>query len=220
MSQRVKDEVGNVYDKLTVLCRAGSIGTKAAWRCKCACGKELVATGDSLRAGGRRSCGCNRGEYTKARFTVHRESNSGGLKPCSPTYKSWAEMWARCSNSNHISYHNYGGRGISVCERWESYRNFLEDMGPRPEGSSLDRLDGSLGYCPENCRWSSRLTQNRNRRANIMLSLDGHTRCLAEWAEISGLKYMTLYNRVVVRGLPLAEALTMPVRHSKLTQGA
>ena len=84
-----------------------------------------------------------------------------------PTYKSWAEMKARCNNANRKDFQNYGGRGISYDPRWESYGNFREDMGRRPEGLSLDRVDNSLGYTKSNCRWATSVEQNNNRRERL-----------------------------------------------------
>lgn len=209
-AEKTKQEAGNRYGRLIVLSRAGSSGSKAAWLCRCDCGTELVVTGDSLRSRSRTSCGCWRSKNAKDRFTKHGHSNGGGIKRESKTYRSWQEMWARCTRSNHTSYENYGGRGISVCEEWRDFNRFLVDMGERPDGTSLDRVDGELGYFAKNCRWSDRLTQNRNRRGNILISINGDAKCIAEWAAVYGAKYMTLYNRIA-RGMSPEEAVTAPV---------
>lgn len=213
-AEKTKQEAGNRYGKLTVLSRAGSTGNKAAWLCRCDCGTELVVTGDTLRSHGRTSCGCWRGESAINRFTKHGHSNGGGVRRESKTYKPWQEMWARCTRVNHPSYENYGGRGISVCKEWRDFSNFLSDMGERPAGTSLDRVNGELGYSPENCRWSDRLTQNRNRRGNIFITINGETKCVSEWAAVYGIKYMTLYNRIA-RGMPPEEAVAVPVDKRK-----
>ncbi len=114
-----------------------------------------------------------------------------------PEWQSWTAMITRCENPNTKSYYLYGERGISVCSRWrESFRNFLDDMGPRPgEGYSLDRLDNNLGYSPDNCRWATRLEQGRNRRNALRVEIDGAVRTLAHWAETTGIGYSTLYMR-------------------------
>ena len=102
----------------------------------------------------------------------------------SRVYKSWEQMKARCGNPRSHGFHRYGGRGIKVCKRWlESFTDFYEDMGDRPEGMSLDRKDTDGDYDPSNCRWATRKEQNRNRRDNINLTIDGETKCAAEWAD-------------------------------------
>lgn len=119
----------------------------------------------------------------------------------SPTYSSWENMRARCLNPNAVNYAFYGGRGITVCERWASYRNFLADMGERPPNTTLDRIDNSAGYSPDNCRWTTRKQQSRNTRANRLLTLRGETKPLIEWSEVLGIHPNTLVARVE-RGQP------------------
>lgn len=101
-------------------------------------------------------------------------------------YNRWEDMIARCNNPKHAKYPNYGGRGIRVCDRWRKYANFHEDMGLRPSGMSLDRIDNNGNYEPGNCRWATPQEQARNRRSNVMITIDGETHCLAEWVEILG----------------------------------
>ena len=93
-------------------------------------------------------------------------------------------MRTRCNNPNHETYDRYGGRGISICERWNKFENFLEDMGERPEGMTLDRIDNDGDYTPENCRWSGKVQQMRNRSNNVLLTIYGKTMSVAEWHEI------------------------------------
>lgn len=114
-------------------------------------------------------------------------------------HSSWQAMRHRCTCPNAHEYRNYGGRGIKVCDRWmkrpEGFKNFLEDMGPRPEGYSLDRIDTNGDYCPENCRWADYRTQNRNRRSNANIAYKGETHTLKEWSEILGINYKILVQR-------------------------
>ena len=114
----------------------------------------------------------------------------------SPTYISWVGMMQRCNYVGHAKYALYGGRGITVCERWHEFENFLADMGERPIGKSLDRIDSNKGYSPENCRWSTKSEQMRNTRR--ALTFEGKP--LAQWAEESGVPYQTLKARLRDQG--------------------
>lgn len=149
----------------------------------------------------------------------HCDSKDG---PRSRTYNSWAKMKARCTNANERGYAHYGGRGITVCERWNDFRNFLADMGERPDNTSLDRIDNDKGYSPENCRWADRHTQAmsrrkpRTRRGSVLLTAFGESKWLSEWAKdprcvvVQG----TLEHRIR-RGWPHPEAIIQPVSDSK-----
>ena len=114
----------------------------------------------------------------------------------SPTYKVWAGMKKRCSTPSMTAYKYYGGRGIIVCERWQKFENFLYDMGEKPEGLSIDRIDQNGNYEPSNCRWASTKTQMRNRRNSRSISAFGETKTIPEWAESTGLSYYTIYLRL------------------------
>lgn len=129
-----------------------------------------------------------------------------------PEYRSWRCMWNRCRNKKEKVWHLYGGRGITVCERWTSFATFLEDMGPKPTPQhSIDRIDNDAGYSPENCRWATRKKQQRNMRSNRTISFNGATRCIAEWAELLGINYLTLTARIK-RGWPVERAFTSPIQ--------
>lgn len=113
-----------------------------------------------------------------------------------PTYRSWRAMKTRCLNSNQKCFKNHGARGISICEKWMDFAGFVSDMGIRPEGTTLERKDNSLGYCKDNCKWATRTEQNRNKRTNVWFTIDGVTRCVAEWASIHGINKDTLGSRI------------------------
>jgi len=114
----------------------------------------------------------------------------------SPEHRSWTQMRSRCSNPKNPVFYHYGGRGISVCERWDVFENFIEDMGPRPEGTSLDRIDGTKGYFPENCRWATRKVQNDNRINSRFITIDGVTKTCADWSRHLGLHRSTVAGRI------------------------
>lgn len=124
-----------------------------------------------------------------------------------PVHRSWMSMHQRCRNPNDRAFKNYGGRGITVCARWASFEAFLEDLGPKPEGYELERKDVNGNYEPGNCRWATINDQANNRRTNRFITYGGRTQTLAQWADELGLKMHTLYRRVVIRQMPLEQAL-------------
>jgi hypothetical protein len=126
------------------------------------------------------------------------------------TYRTWQSMKARCTNPSNVQYMDYGGRGIGVCEEWMKFENFFEDMGLRPEGMSLDRIDNEKGYSKENCRWATEFEQKRNTRRNHWITFNGETKCLEDWAKEIGIKANTLINRLNRSKWPLEKALTTP----------
>ncbi len=126
-------------------------------------------------------------------------------------YWVWSEMRSRCLNANHKAFANYGGRGIRVCERWASFASFAEDMGKRPLGGLLERIDNDGPYDSANCRWATRVEQNSNRRNCIMVECDGERVTLRECCRRKGLKYRPIVKRIQDRGWPVALAISTPV---------
>lgn len=128
----------------------------------------------------------------------------------SPTYRSWKDMKARCIRVTHKDYPHYGGRGITFCERWRVFDNFLADMGERPEGMTLERNDNDGPYSASNCRWATRAEQCRNQRSNLLLTHEGRTMCVADWAAHLGIHRQTLRDRIQRYGWSTERALTTP----------
>lgn len=207
-SRRVKDLAGERSGRLVVL---GYVGNnphqQTLWLCRCDCGSYVTLSTVSLNPNRPTlSCGCLANELTSNRKKVH------GFTKSNPEYRAWCAMRTRCNNPNTSQYRDYGGRGIKVCDRWSDFLVFLADMGPKPTPDhSLDRIDVNGDYCPENCRWATRLQQNNNARSNWNITFQGETMTISQWSKRVGINEGTLYNRIAIRHLPAEIALTMPV---------
>ena len=182
--------IGQRFGRLKVVSRAeNSNSGQPRWNCICDCGEETTVEGVNLRSGYTKSCGCLQRERTIEAHITH------GMRK-TPTYKSWTGMKNRCSNPKYHAYNRYGERGIMVCERWMKFEDFYEDMGEKPKGMSIERIDNNGNYCPENCCWATKKNQARNTRRNKMVRYQGKTQCLAAWVEELGINYGTLWNRL------------------------
>lgn len=168
MARRFKDMAGQRFERLVCITPLGSTSTGMVWECLCDCGNIKNVVRGNLLSGAVRSCGCLREEKNKGnKYGIKNGKNiavDGKRVNRIGAYSSWEAMTSRCNNPNHISYKDYGGRGITICERWSEFDNFLWDMGERPIGKTLDRIDVNGNYEPSNCRWATPLEQNQNKR--------------------------------------------------------
>lgn len=191
------------FGRLTVIAEAERIVSPSGFSTvaalvRCDCGVEKIIRARGLVVGDTNSCGCLQKELTAVkiaeRSTTHGQSGKANR---TPEYYTWSTMKDRCRNPKNASYPNYGGRGIRVCERWiESYETFYADMGPRPKGHSIERVDANGSYEAENCRWATSKEQANNRRSSRYLTIDGVTKTIANWADESGVNFHVVYSRL------------------------
>jgi len=205
---RIKDVSGLRFGSLTVLEMNGRVLTpcgsvKTTYKCLCDCGNIKTTKRSNLVNGYTKSCGCLAKKILFKRNFKHGMVNT-------PEYRTWRNMLDRCINEKNRHYKSYGGRGIIVCERWsKSFENFYKDMGERPKGNSIDRINPDGNYEPENCRWATKLTQARNKRKSRIIEYKGQTKPLKEWANILGINYFTLHSRLHKLNKTIEEAFKL-----------
>lgn len=163
----------------------------------CHCGESFWAERYYIEKGRTKSCGCSR--------KTHSHSST-------PTYQSWVGMKYRCDNPNASNYKTYGAKGITYDPLWSDFVKFLEDMGERQDGSTLDRIDVNGNYCKENCRWADTLTQNNNRTNNNYIEYKGKTQTLAQWCRELDINYKTVSERINGRGWAVEKSFETPCR--------
>ena len=175
---------------------------RAIFKCQCDCGNIKNIIGSLVKSGKTKSCGC----LHKEKVTTH------GMYKTS-TYQVWVDMKDRCYNYNNCSYNDYGGRGIFVCDSWlNSFENFYNDMGDKPKGRSLNRVNNDGWYSPDNCKWSTPKEQNRNMRSNIWITYDNETKCLSDWADFFNINRST-FKRKFNKGWSIEKIIkTSPIR--------
>jgi len=178
-----KDLTGLTFGDITVIGRAADMVSPSGrnspmWKCLCTCGATLIRNSKSIkRKSAVKSCGC----LTSIGVATHGMYRT-------PTHSTWISMKGRCENQSNKDYPRYGGRGIKFCKRWRSFNEFHADMGNKPEGLTLDRIDNDGGYSKENCRWATVAQQNRNKSTTVSVSIGADTYCLAEWKRKLGIK--------------------------------
>ena len=207
------DLSGKRFGRLLVLDESVKrINNRPSWNCVCDCGNNTVVNGSQLNKGRTKSCGCLRldsVERMRKANTTHGMTNTS-------EFHIWDAMKQRCSNSKKSSYKHYGARGIKVCDRWlESFENFYADMGERPEGCSLDRIDNDGDYSPENCRWATAEEQGNNRRTNRSVSYEGVEYTISELARHVGIPMYLLWSRIVKYGWDVEKAVSMKAHEWK-----
>lgn len=211
---RIVDLTGQRFGHLTVIEPAGikrwRVGMAVYFRCRCDCGVEDVVQRSNLRASAQRSLGC-----------PHERRTGPAGYSTRPEAKVFRHMLDRCTNPHNKSFKDYGGRGIRVCERWRNgeggqtgFECFVSDLGPRPAGGTIERLDVNKGYCPENCAWVSKAAQARNTRRNIHIEIGGRKLTVAEWARVKRISEFTIYRRLEAGWEP-AKAVLSPVNVRK-----
>ena len=214
------DIAGQKFGKLVALYPTGKKtkhGGNAIWMCQCDCGNYTEANTGALRCGGKKSCGCAVIEHTSNLNKTH-----GGRKE--RLYLVWMDMRRRCRDPKDENYKNYGGRGISVCQEWDSdysaFRSWSEETGYDDKAEShkctLDRIDVNGNYEPSNCRWVDMKTQCNNRRNNVMIAFRGEVKSQAEWSRVLGFN-QTLIRKRLAAGWDVERALTEQPRVTKRT---
>ena len=195
MPKYAKNDIsGKRFGRLSVISFLPDDSSYSRFLCKCDCGTEKSITAQSMINGSVVSCGCFLKERLIECKTVHGYGKSG--KNRSPTYSSWAAMMDRCEWGGHkIMYARYGAKGIKVCEEWHDFKKFLEDMGVGPKGTSIDRIDNSLGYFKDNCRWATSKQQSLNTSRTIKVLVDGKIEVFHELCERLGLSKQVIRSR-------------------------
>lgn len=209
MSATRPDLTGRRFGILTVVRRSdkGRSPRYVYWECRCDCGGEIISIDQNLKQAKIPNCGC-----------LRERNSSTRLKACtkhgmwrSREYKAWNDMKNRCSLPSVKAYKNYGGRGIKVCGRWMDFRNFYSDMGPRPDGMTLERIDNNGDYGPGNCMWADMKAQQNNKRTCRFIEFRGERKTVTQWAESLGINSVTLRGRIA-KGWSIERSLTSPVR--------
>lgn len=203
------NKIGQTYGQLTIVEFDRYKGKNPYWICLCSCGNKKSIREYSLTGGTTKSCGC----------VVHKrskESGKWGLNgKTSKEYGAWLEMKKRCFNEQCHAYKNYGGRGITVCEKWKNdFGMFLSDMGKCPDGLSIDRIDNNGNYAPDNCRWASRKEQARNRRSNKYITFNGETKLMSDLADQYGVLRSTMSQALKRRGCSVEDVI---IRNARTT---
>ena len=213
------DLIGQKFGRLTVVERTENESAgQSRWLCYCDCGNCTVVRGTKLVQGRTKSCGCLGKEVAMSNLEKGRLHTDGRTK--TKLYRIWCDMRRRCGNPKDNAYSDYGGRGIIVCPEWnasfDAFRNWALSNG-YAEHLTIDRIDNSNGYCPENCRWVDMQTQSRNKRNNVFLVYDGNGMILSDWAKQLKIPANTLYDRLK-RGWSVERTLATPVQKKQSKQ--
>ena len=200
------------FNKLLVLCEGKNRPHSRLWLCLCDCGNTKLIQHSNLTTGHSKSCGCQRPKGLKHHNYKHGKTGS-------QTYNKWRGMHQRCNDVNSEKYPIYGGRGITICKRWNEYLNFLTDMGICPKGLSLGRIDNNGNYEPSNCRWENAYQQQNNTRKNRNITYHNTTLTIAQWSRKVSIPYKCLWKRLK-NGWAIKDALNKPVKEQRKGQQA
>lgn len=201
---KIEDLTGRQFGRLTVIYRAENRNGRAAWGCLCECGMRFVVIGKDLRNGHTKSCGCLRKDRASETHLIHGQTNTR-------LFRVWQKMISRCHSNADKDYKNYGGRGISVCDEWKKdFHSFYEwsMKSGYKEPLEIDRIDNDGDYTPSNCRWSTRKEQCNNRRNNRVITYNGKTQTVQQWADKTGVNRSTLNSRINKLHWDVEKALT------------
>ena len=202
---------GEVFERLTVIGQADPKLKKDGYKiyrvsCRCSCGNDVIVYESKLRYGSTRSCGCLQAEISLKNLPKGTHGRTRRGRPRDRTYACWVSMKGRCTNPKSENFHQYGGRGIKVCERWQKFENFLADMGEVPPGLTLDRVRSDGNYEPGNCRWADWDVQENNRRDNRRVVIKGVNLTVAQASRQLGISQSTINKLAVRRGISYQEA--------------
>jgi len=201
------DMTGHRYGRLQVIEMCGhNKHNQRLWRCMCDCGKTAEVLGFLLRQQQTQSCGCLAKDAIASVNYLHGMAHTA-------IFKLHHSMMDRCYLKTSHAYKNYGGRGITVCERWHNFENFYTDMGAKPKGMTLERINNHGAYSPDNVRWASYKDQANNRRSNVVLEFAGKRQTMQQWCDELGFKIGTVWARLN-RGWSVDRALNEEVRHA------
>ncbi len=198
---QTKNLLDQPFGRLVVIAFAGYRRRHARWECRCHEGNIVVVSASMLISGRTQSCGCLLPDIMRTKKTTHGKSDTA-------EFRIWWGMLERCEDPSKKAYPRYGGRGITVCGPWHDFMTFYNDMGPRPtQDHSLERVNNDDGYNPGNCIWATPAIQSRNTQRNNLITFNGITQCLADWAIATGLKRVTIFRRLR-DGWTIEDALT------------
>lgn len=197
--------IGIKFNQLTVIKEVEKIRGRIAYDCLCDCGKTLKVTGNAIKSGGTRSCGCLKKQNNGMR-------THGMCK--TRVYSIWCGIINRCCNKSDKVYYRYGGRGITVCDEWRSsFITFFNDMGIPPKGLTIERINNNQGYSKENCKWATYKEQARNTRHCRPLTYEGKTMLVLDWAKYLGINESSLRCRIGRLGWSIERALSTYKKH-------
>lgn len=204
---------GQQFGRWTVESQSDRRGLSGSvfWNCRCVCGGTKQVSAIALKSGDSRSCGCLFLEVAAQKGRNKRTHGMEGTRE----YTSWSGMRGRCACKTNPKYPVYGGRGITFCERWDSFEAFYEDMGPAPVGTTLDRIDVNGNYEPGNCRWATSQVQQSNRRNNVYLEVDGKRQTVSQWCKDHGLKTNRVWALAKRNGRDFSAAINHAIKEQK-----